>query len=1069
MPIPTLDYEAYSEAGFIWNPPSEKKPLGHWTPPPGADKPGLSAVGSHVYAQHPSTEVLTASYDLCDGRGMRRWRPGRPLPQDLFDHVAAGRPLESHKAMFEREMWNEVCVPKYGWPPLVPHVQRCSMATANVAQYPGALANLGAVLALSKQKDPEGERLIKRLCVPQQPSKKDPRLRVPPPTEEKLAEAVAYIETNRLTSGKQAAGLPQDLADAIEFEFLYRYCDRDVETEMEAADRIPPMTSAELGFWLIDQEVNSRGLGIDRPGLRDCVAVLEQVLVQYGEECRALTGLNVTQLEKLKGWLAAYGLDMPKMDQDHIEAALLRDDLHPSARRVLELRALTGSASVKKTFAIENQCSNDNRLRNLIVHHGARTGRPTGEGPQPLNLPKAGPKLVECECGRPHRVDTPLCPWCGALGTPGRRGSWRTEYVDHVLEVMSFRSLAMVERFFGDAMLAISGCLRGLFVAGEGNDLIASDYSSIEAVVAAMLASEQWRIEAFERNDPIYLVGASKITGKPLQFYLDYFDEHGEHHPDRQKIGKVSELACFTRDTQVLTNRGYVAIVDVTRNDKLWDGVEWVSHQGVVAKGIGETVRLDGVEMTPNHLINLNGSWKAAGQLVSSRQLLCQALATGSANLPWSGTAQNSAGVPCASSALAEPRRTSSHLRTSRKVNRRVVPFAPIRKPGRTGRCIMGTLMWCPTASTAGAFLTASPLALPAANPARPTEHTETTAAGEFAYTSPGRTARPAVGRFSRISSRSPAGMFLPLSSTEFEQTGITNRATCGSLRKKRTSGRAARFPTCKRSSPCTKPVFDIAHAGPRNRFTIRTVSGHLLVHNCGFSGWLNSYKAFGSTEPDDVIKAQILAWRAASPAIVEMWGGQYRGLPWESSRRAELYGLEGMAVAAIQNPGVEYAYRTIRLQVVTDYVDEPNGAVRPCDRLLITLPSGRQLTYHEPKLTPGGGWAKDEQRISYMTWNSNPKYGPMGWTRMDTYGGRIFENVVQAVAHDIQRYGIIMLRLAGYPLVLGVYDEDVVEVPKGFGSIEEVEQIMSTMPPWAYGWPIRAAGGWRGRRYRKG
>ena len=103
------------------------------------------------------------------------------------------------------------------------------------------------------------------------------------------------------------------------------------------------------------------------------------------------------------------------------------------------------------------------------------------------------------------------------------------------------------------------------------------------------------------------------------------------------------------------------------------------------------------------------------------------------------------------------------------------------------------------------------------------------------------------------------------------------------------------------------------------------------------------------------------------------------------------------------------------------------------------------------------------------MTWNSNAKFGALGWVRMRTWGSRLFENAVQAIAHDILRHAILNLRAAGYPTVLHVYDEIVVEVPEGLGSVDDVERIMQTLPPWAAGWPIRASGGWRGKRFRKG
>ena len=210
----------------------------------------------------------------------------------------------------------------------------------------------------------------------------------------------------------------------------------------------------------------------------------------------------------------------------------------------------------------------------------------------------------------------------------------------------------------------------------------------------------------------------------------------------------------------------------------------------------------------------------------------------------------------------------------------------------------------------------------------------------------------------------------------------------------------------------------------------------------------------------DEQVKALILAWRAASPAIVEFWGGQHRGRPWDRDRRPELYGVEGHAVLALLNPGQVFTYRG--LQFFTR--DHPAGT----RALIIRLLSGRELTYHDAALSPAPR-DPSEYAITYWTWNSNPKYGRMGWVCMSTWGSRLVENCVQAVAHDIMRHGVLGLRAAGYPTILHVYDEILCEVPEGTGSVEELERIMGTMPAWAHDWPIVANGGWTGRRYRKG
>lgn len=75
---------------------------------------------------------------------------------------------------------------------------------------------------------------------------------------------------------------------------------------------------------------------------------------------------------------------------------------------------------------------------------------------------------------------------------------------------------------------------------------------------------------------------------------------------------------------------------------------------------------------------------------------------------------------------------------------------------------------------------------------------------------------------------------------------------------------------------------------------------------------------------------------------------------------------------------------------------------------------------------------------ISYQGWNTNPKNGGVGWIEMRTWGGRLVENVTQATARDIQRHSLVAQERAGYPIVLHIYDENVAEVPEGWGSVED-------------------------------
>src|SRR5262249_30003086 len=116
---------------------------------------------------------------------------------------------------------------------------------------------------------------------------------------------------------------------------------------------------------------------------------------------------------------------------------------------------------------------------------------------------------------------------------------------------------------------------------------------------------------------------------------------------------------------------------------------------------------------------------------------------------------------------------------------------------------------------------------------------------------------------------------------------------------------------------------------------------------------------------------------------------------------------------------------------------------------LLLTLPSGRKLSYPEARLVPG----KFENRRE-LQYKDNAKGR---WVDFRSWYGTLTENVVQATARDLLAAAMLRIEAAGYPIVLTVHDEIICEVPQQFGSAEEFHRLMTVVPDWAKGLPIAA------------
>lgn len=535
--LPSMDFEAYSEAGYYfesqhphgdvlqengktkWIPPYKVKGVG----PQG--KGGLPVVGTPVYAEHPTTEILSLCYDLKDGRGRRRWLPGFPSPRDLLDHIARGGLIEAHNVTFEWYIWNLVAVRKLGWPPLPLSQCRCSKAKAKRHSLPGALNPLARVLGTT-EKDKAGHNLLRKLSVPQTPTK----------------GRAAHRWTPRTAWGDFAA--------------LYNYNDGDIVAEDHASARIPDLTPYEFEVWQMDQTINARGVHVDVSTLDAALAILDQASAKYNDELRQLTGgavETVSQNKRFIEWVQSRGVFTRSLDADN-RKELLGRDLPPDVRRALEIAELIMSANVKKLRTLKLQVSSDGRLRDQYVYCGAdRTGRWSAGGVQLQNITAKGPKTARCEScekifGRgghlPKHATSgdPRCPRCGSW-LWHELPEWTIEAVEQAIDDIGYRDLDYIERIWGAPVDVLCGCLRGLFTARPGHKLVCCDFSAIEAVAAACLARCHWRIEVFATHGKIYEASAAKATGIPFEEILAYKKQTGMHHPARKGVGKIRELA----------------------------------------------------------------------------------------------------------------------------------------------------------------------------------------------------------------------------------------------------------------------------------------------------------------------------------------------------------------------------------------------------------------------------------------------------------------------------------------------------------------------------------------------
>ena len=489
----------------------------------------LKTCGVYRYVEAPDWAILLFAYAV-DGGPVQcvDLASGESLPEDVRAALTDPAVVKTaYNAAFER-----VNLGRYLGVRLDPAQWRCTMVRAARLGLPLSLGQCGEVLHLEAGKMKEGAALIRYFSLP----------------------------------GKNGRHYPADAPDRWATFKAYNIRDVEVEQAILAKVRRLEVPAFEDELYTADQEINDRGVLIDR----QLVANAERFDTEYkailAHQAKTLTGLdNPNSPAQLKRYLA----DMTGSEVETLNKKVLadlKDQLaeYPNAQELIELRQDMAKTSSKKYTAMLKCVCEDGRIHGLLQFYGAaRTGRWADRLVQVQNLPQN--HLASLDYAR----------------SLVRRGDLE-EFTDN----------------YSNPTHVLSELIRTSFIAAPGHTFHVCDFSAIEARVIAWLAGENWVLDVFREGGDIYCRTASKMFGVPVE-------KHGANAELRQK-GKIAVLALgYGGGVSALEAMGG-ARLGLSEDEekeivKLWRGSNdnivklWATLEAAAVKAIrtGEDVRVN--------------------------------------------------------------------------------------------------------------------------------------------------------------------------------------------------------------------------------------------------------------------------------------------------------------------------------------------------------------------------------------------------------------------------------------------------------------------------------------------
>jgi len=417
-------------------------------------KADLKNTGASFYSKDSSTSILCFAYCIDSGPiKIHRTYYKKKIPKKLRLAIESGHIVAAHNARFEYLIWNNILHERCGWPRIPIQQFLCTMGLCSRNGLPKKLEEAAKALHLPVQKDMEGHKVMLKMAKPRKPTKTNP----------------------------DEWFFSEDL-----YSRLCEYCIKDVETEKALCESLQDSNPSDIATWENSMIQNDRGIFVDKKTIERAIEIIKHEQDRTNRKLFKLTkgaihstNQTVAITKHLKGIksLAAIRLDR-----------YLADPKIPKyTKKILRLRQKMTKTSTSKLHRIYDRIESDGRIRDLTIYHGAHTGRDTGVGPQPLNMP---------------------------------RGDLDYRQIKRAVKLIRKKDISEIKKI-GPPLHVISSCARSLFMAGKGNRFLCADYSGIEARINFWLADEKEAIKAFRQGKDIYKLTASKIYNKQINHITD--------------------------------------------------------------------------------------------------------------------------------------------------------------------------------------------------------------------------------------------------------------------------------------------------------------------------------------------------------------------------------------------------------------------------------------------------------------------------------------------------------------------------------------------------------------------